>query len=110
MAQPPDMEGGLPTGEFSPGDEDIEGKYPDSDVIWGGPALFTNKVWVIYSSSWIRLTFAEQGNPDEAAKFRAAVAMPPAEAIAFSEALERVLKPYKEALAARQEPADDEHG
>lgn len=74
-------------------------------VIWEGPAFLTSKVWIIWTEQIVRITFAEQSGPDELPVFRTAVALTPADAIAFSKVLADVVKQYEEP-AAKQVKAE----
>jgi hypothetical protein len=86
----------------------LEGKLGEKDMeiaigqaIWEGPAIFTNKMWIVWTGQAVRITFAEQAGPTDVPKFRSAVAMGPADAIAFSKALAATVRPLEEALQAQ---------
>jgi hypothetical protein len=70
-----------------------------NQIIWEGPAVLTNKMWIVWTGQLVRITFAEQAVPDEVPRFRAAVGMAMEDAIAFSKALAETVKPLEEALA-----------
>jgi hypothetical protein len=74
-------------------------------VIWEGPAFLVNRAWIVWNGQMIRITFGEQGGPDEPPLFRAAVGMTPADATAFAQVLADTLKQLQEAIA--RQPAVD---
>ncbi|MGP0093289.1 MAG: hypothetical protein ACLPKB_25600 [Xanthobacteraceae bacterium] len=76
------------------------------NAIWGGPAFLANRVWVVYSGQMVRITFGEQGGPEETPRFRTAVGLTPADAIAFAELLKNVVKPYEEEMKAQQKATE----
>jgi hypothetical protein len=87
----------------------LEGKLtPDmmelavAEAIWGGPAFLSNRAWIVWTGQLVRITFGEQGGPDEAPHFRTAIGMSIADAIAFSKVLAETLKPIEEAMIAQQ--------
>lgn len=65
---------------------------PEESMLWDGPAYYTNRIWVTFQGSIIRITFAEQGGPDIPPAFRVAVALTPADAVAFADVLENMVK------------------
>ncbi len=77
----------------------------NEEAIWGGPAFLANKIWVVYTGQMVRITFGEQGGPDETPRFRTAVGLTPNDAIAFAKLLKDIVKPYED---AQQQKAKEE--
>jgi hypothetical protein len=55
-------------------------KKAEADAIWDGPAYLVNRAWVVWTNQMVRITFGEQGGPDEPPRYRTAVGMTPSDA------------------------------
>ena len=79
--------------------EKTEAEKREGEVIWGGPAYYVNRSWIVTIGGMIRITFGEQGGPEEPASYRTAVALAPQDAIALADVLESAVKPIRDAIA-----------
>ena len=79
-----------------------EAEKREGEVIWGGPAYYANRAWIVTTGGMVRITFGEQGGPEEPAAFRLAVALAPQDAVAFADVLDSVVKPIRDAIAKGQ--------
>jgi hypothetical protein len=75
-------------------------------VIWEGPALLTNKMFVVVMGTTVRITFTEQPAPELLPIFRSAVAMSIPDAIGLSNVLKDSLAQLEDILKSRQPAAE----
>jgi hypothetical protein len=93
--------------EFVEMDNRAEDEKAVGRVIWEGPSLLTNKMFVVVIGTMVRITFAEQPAPDLLPIFRSSVAMTIPDAIAFSQVLKDVIAQLEEVAKAA---ADKQRG
>jgi hypothetical protein len=63
----------------------------EGEAIWQGPAYLVNRWWIVWTNQMVRITFGEQGGPEEPPMYRTAVGMTPSDARAFLELLSNVM-------------------
>lgn len=72
----------------------------ESGIAFEGPALLANRFFVHLWPAGARITFAEQGLPDQPPIFRSAVLLSYQDAIELKNLLQSMLRPVEEAVAA----------
>jgi hypothetical protein len=73
-------------------DKLVSSSEDDLQIVFSGPAVAANKIFVTLSSAGIRLTFTEQRNPKVAPVFRTAALVSIPDAISLRDLLSKVLR------------------
>jgi hypothetical protein len=65
---------------------------PEGAVIWEGPAISANKIYIVTMGPVVRITFADQARPDALPIFRTAVSLSLPDAISVAQVMSDFLK------------------
>lgn len=76
------------------------------DIVFGGPAVASNKFYINVSAGGIRITFAESAEGLAKAKFRSAVMLSFQDAISFSGLIAKVVDEHFEIAEAKRGGGD----
>jgi hypothetical protein len=76
------------------------------NIVFGGPAIVSNKFFINMSPRGMRITFAEKVAGTEAAAFRTAVMLSPEDAIGFSALISKVIEDNFEVSRTDEGDAD----